>query len=90
MVSARVSVPEINDEPTWRCQQNPFVGALGIQSAGTQEITAAGIDNRFAIQQMRVNRILANHSLSSTASQGSTICLKDVTASKPKGLILGK
>ena len=22
---------EINDEPTWRCHQNPFVGALGIQ-----------------------------------------------------------
>ena len=21
----------IIDEPTWRCQQNPFIGALGIQ-----------------------------------------------------------
>ena len=20
-----------NNEPTWRCQQNPFIGALGIQ-----------------------------------------------------------
>ena len=22
---------EITDEPTWRCHQNPFIGALGIQ-----------------------------------------------------------
>jgi len=22
---------EITDEPTWRCPQNPFIGALGIQ-----------------------------------------------------------
>ena len=21
----------IHDEPTWRCHQNPFIGALGIQ-----------------------------------------------------------
>ena len=22
---------EVTDEPTWRCHQNPFIGALGIQ-----------------------------------------------------------
>ena len=21
----------VTDEPTWRCHQNPFIGALGIQ-----------------------------------------------------------
>ena len=25
------SQPPCEDEPTWRCQQNPFIGALGIQ-----------------------------------------------------------
>ena len=24
-------VEKVVDEPTWRCQQNPFIGALGIQ-----------------------------------------------------------
>ena len=26
-----VVIERIADEPTWRCHQNPFIGALGIQ-----------------------------------------------------------
>ena len=27
----RIQDDGTNDEPTWRCHQNPFIGALGIQ-----------------------------------------------------------
>jgi len=29
--ASRLMLLEDSDEPTWRCQENPFVGALGIQ-----------------------------------------------------------
>ena len=30
-MAAQCPKERIIDEPTWRCQQNPFIGALGIQ-----------------------------------------------------------
>jgi hypothetical protein len=32
----------ITDEPTWRCPQNPFIGALGIQEPVISDVAKNG------------------------------------------------
>ena len=57
----------ILDEPTWRCHQNPFVGALGTWRrmegytiSGSQSDSSSSTHGGQPL--MKVDRVLANHS----------------------------
>ena len=51
---------EVTDEPTWRCHQNPFIGALGIQEP---VIPGEPLIKEFFYFYLnwKVDRVLTNH-----------------------------